>query len=313
MAEALFRVVRAGPLTSIQDVGRPGYARYGVTEGGPMDRIAHRIAHALAGNPPEAAGLEIDMQGLSLLCISGAVSFAFTGGDFTLASDGEAASGWLTGGIREGQRLDITMNRWGSWCYLAFAGEIAGTPWLGSKSVNPGWAVSGSTLKAGDEIVVHSARQEGRQIRPVPVPVFARPSPLINVVPGPQERFFAPQSFSTFYGAGFAVSSQYNRQGVRLEGPPLIISSSLDMPSEPIARGALQVDGSGQVSALMADHQTTGGYPKIATIITTSQDSLVQLRPRQRLRFAMTTPDDGVARLRRREARIRDYLAAVRQ
>ena len=188
-----------------------------------------------------------------------------------------------------------------------------GTLWLNSKSVNPGWAVSGGTLKAGDEITVRQAREHGQGLRPVPVPVFARPTPLIHVVPGPQERFFAPQSFRSFYDGSFAVSSQYNRQGMRLDGPLLTISSSLDMPSEPIARGALQVDGSGQVSALMADHQTTGGYPKIATIITTQPDSLVQLRPRQRLRFAMTTAEHGIARLRRREARIRDYLAAVRE
>lgn len=311
MGDAVLRVLRAGPLTSIQDLGRPGYARYGVTEGGPMDRTSHRIAQALAGNPPEAAGLEIDIQGLSLLCVSGAVGFAFTGGDFALTLDGEVASGWLKGEIRAGQRLDIAMNRWGNWCYLAFAGDVDGTMWLHSKSVNPGWAVSGGTLKAGDEIAVRAARHDGRALGPVPVPVFGRPSPLIHVVPGPQERFFAAQSFRTFYGESFAVSSQYNRQGIRLDGPPLTIGASLDMPSEPIARGALQVDGSGQISALMADHQTTGGYPKIATTITTSQDSLVQLRPRQRLRFAITTAEDGVARLRRRDARIRDYIGAA--
>lgn len=313
MADALLRVLRAGPLTSIQDLGRPGFARYGVTEGGPMDRTSHRIAQALAGNPPEAAGIEIDVQGLTLLCVSGAVRLAFTGGDFVLAREGETLASWLMGDIREGQRIDIRMNRWGSWCYLALAGVIEGTRWLGSKSVNPGWAVSGSSLKPGDEIVIRDAGYEDRALRPLPLPVFARPSPLIRVVPGPQERFFAPQSFKTFSEESFAVSTQYNRQGVRLEGPPLTIAASLDMPSEPIARGALQVDGSGQMSALLADHQTTGGYPKIATIITTSQDQFVQLRPRQRLRFEMTTAEDGIDRLRRREARIRDYLAAVRR
>lgn len=311
MAEAHFRVLRAGPLTSIQDLGRPGYARYGVTEGGPMDRSSHRIAQALAGNPPEAAGIEIDIQGLSLHCLAGAARFAFTGGDFTLTQDDETAAGWLMGEVREGQRIDIRMNRWGSWCYLAFAGEIEGTRWLNSMSVNPGWAVSGGTLRTGDVIVIRDARPGEAALRPLPLPVFARPSPLIHVVPGPQERFFAPQSFRDVFEGSFAVSSQYNRQGIRLEGPPLTISASLDMPSEPIARGALQVDGSGQISALMADHQTTGGYPKIATILSTSQDSLVQLRPRQRLRFAAATAEDGVARLRRREARIRDYVRAV--
>lgn len=311
MADALLRVLRAGPLTSVQDRGRPGFARYGVTGGGPMDRTAHRIGQALAGNPPTAAGIEVDTQGVSLLCLSGAVRFALTGGDFTLTLAGTAATGWLITDLREGQQLDIAMNRWGNWCYLAFAGDIEATQWLGSKSVNPGWAVSGRTLRTGDEILIRAAQQGGQSLRRIPVPIFARPSPLIHVVPGPQERFFAPETFQHFYGESFAISSQYNRQGIRLEGPLLAISASLDMPSEPITRGALQVDGSGQISALMADHQTTGGYPKIATIIKADQDGLAQLRPRQQLRFLMTTPEEGIVRLRQREARCQAYVEAL--
>jgi allophanate hydrolase len=312
VADALLRVLRAGPLTSVQDRGRPGFARYGVTDGGPTDRTAHRIGHALAGNPPTAAaGIEVDIQGVSLLCLSGAVRFAFTGGDFRLTLADLPATGWLIAELREGQQLDIAMNRWGNWCYIAFAGDIEATQWLGSKSVNPGWAVSGSTLKAGDEILIRGARHDGQAFRRIPVPVFARPSPMIRVVPGPQERFFAPETFRHFYGESFAISSQYNRQGIRLDGPPLAINASLDMPSEPVARGAIQVDGSGQASALMADHHTTGGYPKIATVITADQDGLAQLRPRQRLRFLMTTPEEGIARLRQQEARLEAYLEAL--
>ena len=313
MADAILRVLRAGPLTTVQDGGRPGFARYGVTEGGPMDRTAHLIGQHLAGNPADGAGLEIDTQGLSLLCLSGAVGFAVTGGDFALSLDGQQTTGWQTGELRAGQRLDIAMNRWGNWCYLAFAGDIQSTRWLGSRSVNPGWAVSGSRLKADDEIVVRDARVSERQPRRLPTPVFARPANTIHVVPGPQERFFAPESFTRFYGETFAVSTQYNRQGIRLDGPPLTISAALDMPSEPIVRGAVQVDGSGQASALLADHQTTGGYPKIGTIITADQDGLAQMRPRQRFRFAVTTAEDGIGRLRRRHARISAYLGAVQR
>lgn len=312
MAEALFRVTRAGPLCTVQDRGRPGFERVGVTEGGPMDRTSHMIGQMLAGNEGGAAGLEIDAQGIALHCVAGAVSFAFTGGDFTLTLAGERVTGWLTGEIREGQALEIAPNRWGNWCYLAFAGAVDSTVWLGSRSVNPGWSVSGERLKAGDVIRVAEARNRGHALRRIPTPVFARPKPLIQVVPGPQERFFTPEAFRNFLGESFAISSQYNRQGIRLDGPPLTIAGALDMPSEPIARGALQVDGSGQASALMADHQTTGGYPKIATVVSADQDRLAQLRPRQRLRFAATTPEEAIARLRRRAARIGDYVAALR-
>lgn len=312
MAEAVLRVLRAGPLTSVQDHGRPGFARYGVTEGGPMDRTSHMIGQCLAGNDPHAAGLEIDVQGLALACVSGAVSFAFTGGNFALHLDGESVTGWALGEIRAGQRLEITMGRWGNWCYLAFAGEIQSTTWLGSRSVNPAWSVSGGRLQANDLIHISQARHAGAGLRHIPTPVFARPSERVHVVPGPQERFFAAETFGRFYGESFAVTSQYNRQGIRLDGPPLTISAALDMPSEPIARGSIQIDGSGTAAALMADHQTTGGYPKIATLISADQDGLVQLRPGQRFRFVATTPEDAILRLRRRSARIRDYLSARR-
>ncbi len=311
MAEAIFRVLRAGTLCTVQDRGRPGFERVGVTEGGPMDRSSHMIGQLLAGNDGGAAGLEIDAQGIALECVEGAVSFAFTGGDFRLSLGGETVSGWLHAEIREGQTLDISQNRWGNWCYLAFSGRVDSTEWLGSRSVNPGWSVSGERLKAGDLIRVTEARAKGLALRRLPTPIFARPKPLIHVVPGPQERFFTPEAFRHFLGDSFAVSSQYNRQGIRLDGPPLAIAGALDMPSEPIARGAIQVDGSGQASALMADHQTTGGYPKIATIVSADQDRLAQLRPRQRLRFAATQPEDAIARLRRRHARLRDYLSAL--
>jgi allophanate hydrolase len=221
-------------------------------------------------------------------------------------------AGWHVAELREGQVLDIAMNRWGSWCYLALAGEVEAKPWLGSKSVNPAWSVSGSRLQAGDEIRITGARPGTLAPQRIPTPVFARPSQIIHVVPGPQERFFAAEAFARFYGETFAASSQYNRQGIRLEGPPLAISTALDMPSEPIARGAVQVDGSGQASVLMADHQTTGGYPKIATVISADQDRLAQHRPHGRFRFTSTTAEDAIARLRRREARIEAYLDALR-
>jgi biotin-dependent carboxylase-like uncharacterized protein len=278
-----------------------------------MDRTAHHAGQVLTGNPSGGAAIEIDVQGIALACTSGAVDLALTGGDFALQLDGNAAGGWCLAGLRQGQAIDITIHRWGSWCYLAFAGKIETAAWLGSQSVNPGWSISGSRLKAGDEIRVSSCRHSGHALRRLPIPIFARPSPVIHVVPGPQERFFAPEAFERLYGQVFSISTQYNRQGIRLEGPPLPVSAPLDMPSEPILRGAIQVDGSGQASVLMADHQTTGGYPKIGTVVSADQDCLAQLRPRTRIRFAMTTPEDGIARLRRRQASLSAYLEAVRR
>lgn len=312
MTEALFRVQRAGPLSTIQDKGRFSFARYGVTEGGPMDRVAHRIGQHLVGNPPGAAGLEIDVQGLTLECLSGEIRLAFTGGDFAVTIGETSMHGWLLAAIRSGERVDIRPHRWGVWCYVALAGEILAPQWLGSHSVNPAWSVSGQPLKPGDEIRVKMPPYEKQAPRHIPVPVFARPRSIVHVIPGPQERYFTPESLTRLYSETFAISTQYNRQGIRLDGTRLTIASALDMPSEPIVRGAIQVDGSGQASVLMADHQTTGGYPKIATVISADIDRLAQLRPRQALHFTATTVDEALERLRRQRALLDAYLATLR-
>ena len=312
MVEALFRVLRAGPLTTVQDGGRTGYARYGVTEGGPMDRVAHAIGQRVLGNPDGGTALEIDIQGLTLKCLSGAIAFAVTGGDFAVTLGKHAGNGWIVSTIRAGQRLEIQPRHWGNWCYLAFAGHIDAPQWLGSCSVNPAVMASGRPLATDDEIrVIASA---GREVphRRLPVPVFARPRPDIRVIPGPQERFFDPQAFARFYGEPFAVSTQHNRMGIRLEGPTLPIVAALDMPSEGILRGSVQVDGSGSPAVLMADHQTTGGYPKIATVISSDQDRLAQVRPRQPIRFVPTTVSRAIERLRLRQRLLADYVVTAR-
>lgn len=308
MAEAIFSVITAGPLSTVQDEGRPGYARYGVSAGGPMDRTSHRIGQAVLGGVSEGTALEIDLQGITLECLEGEACFALTGGDFTISVAGQDDSGWAVGRIRAGERLVVRPHRWGNWCYLAFSGVIAAGKWLGSRSVNPSLHVTGRRLAAGDVIRVAAVRPDARDPRRLPVPVFARPRPEIRAVTGPQERFFAADAFRLFHGAAFAVSTQYNRQGIRLDGPALPLAAALDMPSEPIARGSVQIDGSGQPSVLMADHQPTGGYPKIATVITADQDRLAQLRPRARFRFLETTSDAAIGLVRRREMLIRNYL-----
>jgi allophanate hydrolase len=310
--KALFRVRRAGPLTTVQDHGRIGFARFGVTAGGPMDRITHDLGQRIVGPCAQGTAIEIDVQGLSLDCIEGSVGFVLTGGDFAVAFGQTRETGWVIGGVHAGESVEITPNWWGNWCYLAFYGVIESAKWLGSRSVNPMLVVTGRQLRAGDIIAVTAEQSPKVEPRRIPVPVFVRPRSEIRVVAGPQERFFEPGAFEVLYNKEFAVSPQYNRQGIRLEGPGLRIASALDMPSEAIVRGSVQVDGSGQASILMADHQPTGGYPKIATVISTDQDRLAQLRPRSAIRFFQSTPASAIIRLRRREQLIRNYLSALR-
>lgn len=313
MADALFRVITAGPLSTVQDSGRPGFARFGVSAGGPMDRTSHRIGQSILGDIAEGTALEIDLQGLTLECLDNAADFALTGGDFSVAFGKASETGWVTGSICPGERMTIRPHRWGNWCYLAFSGVIDKPTWLGSRSVNPSLNVTGRRLVAGDVLrVVNVTASNKPGARRLPVPVFARPRPEIRIVTGPQERFFTEEAFGRFRGEAFAISTRYNRQGIRLDGPALPISTALDMPSEPVARGSVQVDGSGQASVLMADHQPTGGYPKIGTVISGDQDRLAQLRPRSLFRFIETNPAAAINMLRRRDQLIHSYLAALR-
>jgi allophanate hydrolase len=312
VADALFRVITAGPLSTVQDGGRPGFARFGVSAGGPMDRTSHRIGQSALGDIAEGTALEIDLQGLTLECLDGAADFALTGGDFSVAFGNASETGWVTNSICAGERMTIRPHRWGNWCYVAFSGVIDTPKWLGSRSVNPSLNVTGRRLVAGDVLRVVNVTAPNKPARRLPVPVFARPRPEIRFVAGPQERFFTEEAFGRFLGETFATSTRYNRQGIRLDGPALSISTALDMPSEPLARGSVQVDGSGQASVLMADHQPTGGYPKIGTVISGDQDRLAQLRPRSQFRFIETSPQAAIKMLRRRDLLIHSYLAALR-
>lgn len=312
MVETRLKVRAAGLLTTVQDKGRFGHQRYGVTEGGPMDRTAFAIGQAVLRKGPDGAAIEIGLGGLKLDCLSGDTAFAITGGDFTVSLAGRALQGWMVADLREGDCLDIRPRRWGNWCYLTFAGEIGAPRWLGSCSVNPALGLTGRPLAEGDEIVIAGGNIRTVASRQLPVPVSARPRPEIHLVPGPQERFFAPVAFERLFGQRFAISTQYDRMGIRLEGPELPIAAALDMPSEGILRGSIQVQGSGRAVALMADHQTTGGYPKIATVISIDQDTLAQLRPRQAVIFRPVSVERAVQRARIRRRALAAYMDSIR-
>lgn len=312
MVDTLLKVQAAGLLTTIQDKGRFGYQRYGVTEGGPMDRTAFAIGQAALRKGPDGTAIEIGLGGLKLDCLSGRTAFAVTGGDFTVSLAGRTLQGWTIADLSEGDCLEIRPRRWGNWCYLTFAGDIRAQRWLGSSSVNPALSFTGRPFAEGDEIVIDGGNLRTAASRQLPVPVFARPRPEIHLVPGPQERFFALAAFERLFGQMFAISTQYDRMGIRLEGPELPIATALDMPSEGILRGSIQVQGSGKAVALMADHQTTGGYPKIATVISTDQDTLAQLRPRQAVIFRPVSVERAVQWARIRRGALAAYIKTIR-
>jgi allophanate hydrolase len=311
MAEAVLRVVQAGPHVTVQDGGRFGAMRFGVPASGPMDRKALIVANTALGNAPGAAGIEVSLAGLVLECVAGAVTMAAAGGGFILDLDGDRLGSWSVFTLRAGQRLAVRRGPWGAWCCLAVTGRIAGAGWLGSLATHGSSGLGGGRLAAGAELRIEGAEAHPGWHRALPCPVSARPRPLLHAVAGPQDRFFPPEALLALQHEPFTLTAAYDRMGVRLSGPALRPQGALAIPSEPILRGSVQVAGDGVPAVLLADHQTTGGYPKIATVISDDLDGFAQCRPGQVLRFRLVSPEQAVSIARQRAQSFARYLAGV--
>lgn len=294
------RLTHVGPHVTWQDAGRPGLLRFGVPASGPMDRGAFALARAAVRTTGPV--LEISPGGLALECLTGAVSLALAGGGFVVERQGRAWRGgsWCRLTLQAGDRLVVRPGFWGNWTYLAFAAPVEVAGWLGSQATHGPSGLGGGRPEADLTLPEAALWPEG----PLPCPVWARPLGQVRATRGPQDRFFAPEVLATFFAARFSPSPAFDRMGLRLQGPVLPPEGALAIPSEPILRGSVQVNGAGVASVLMADHQTTGGYPKIATVVDADLDGLAQLRPGQALRFAEVSPEAAAELTRARRARV---------
>lgn len=312
MSLARLRVARAGPHVTVQDAGRPGFLRFGVPWSGPMDRAAHAAALAALGADPQAPALEVSLGGLTLDCLEGALTVALTGGAFRLLIDGVPRGAWTVASLRAGQRLEVRPGPSGAWATLAFAGRLRARRWLGAAATHGPSGFGGGAVAEGAELIVEDAALREDREGPVAEPPWAAaPLATARVTLGPQDRHFAADTLAAFLSEPFAITESRDRMGARLAGPSLTPSARLDIPSEAIARGSVQVSGDGAATVLLADHQTTGGYPKIATVISADLDGLAQLRPGERLRFAAVTPEEAVAAARARATEAAAHLAAA--
>ncbi len=292
------QVLFAGPHVTWQDRGRPGLMRFGVPASGPMDRAAFDIATRAAGSD---LAIEVSLGGLALRA-EGEVSLALAGGGFIAETEARGGS-WQVLTLRAGQSLRLRPGFWGAWTYLAIAGQVELTPWLGARATHGPSGLGGGRLVTGQVLEVAAPRLLPTAL--LPCPVHARPRRLLRAVAGPQDRFFAPEDLAAFFAAPFVVSTAIDRMGLRLEGPALVPRGALSIPSEPLLRGSVQVNGAGQATVLMADHQTTGGYPKIATILDADLDALARLRPGEKVEFRQVSPAEALQieradRIRRR-------------
>lgn len=312
MSTAQLKVSFAGPLVTFQDAGRLGQLRFGCPPSGPMDRVAHAAANAAMGNPLGATCIEVSLGGLILECRDGAVSFAVAGGDFSVSCGQAKLASWQVHNLQAGERLTIRGGASGSWCYVAFAGAMQAQSWLGSTATHYLSGLGGGQLLAGQTLEI-----AGAELRPDRVGSFTASSAdkglvgIIRVGVGPQEAQFVPGTLQAFLGGTYRLTDAFDRMGVRLEGPKLALKDALSIPSEPILRGSVQVSGEGVPTVLLADHQTTGGYPKIATVLSCDTDRLAQMRSGDSFRFQAVTPEEAVVLMRTDHAARQAYLASL--
>ena len=298
MSDVEFSISFAGPLVTFQDIGRPGNMRYGVSASGPMDIVSFEAANAVLGNETKQTAIEISLGGLILQCHEGSITLAITGGDFLIEYQGQKISSWTVLTIQKGERLSVRAGKSGSWAYLAFSGKLNVKDWLNSSSTHSTSGFGGGVLKTGQKFTITDASNQANRIGPILKPNF-NTNDLIHAVLGPQDQYFMNTAIKIFSDSIFKVSDNYDRMGMQLTGPKLELKSALSIPSEPVVKGSIQVSGDGIPTILLADHQTTGGYPKIATVISSDINRLVQLRSNQNVEFILINSNEALQKTRK--------------
>jgi biotin-dependent carboxylase-like uncharacterized protein len=279
-------VISPGPLTTIQDLGRPGWAHIGVPRSGAADRDSLKLANRLLGNEDGAAALETTLVGPQLRASGGAVTVALTGAQVNARVDDRPVPMDTVVELREGETLKVGTAKVGLRTYVAFAGGIEVPLVLGSAATDTLTGLGPAALARGQILPLADARSDR-----VPA-MAARPSPstapLLRAILGPRADWFTAVAISRLTGEPFTVTAMSNRIGLRLEGPTLERARADELLSEGLVPGAIQVPAGGQPILLLADHPTTGGYPVIAVVVEPDLPIAAQLRPGQQLRFQTT-------------------------
>jgi antagonist of KipI len=297
-------VVKPGWLTTVQDLGRYGYQQYGVPVSGAMDRFSYIVANRLVGNQDQDAALEITLKGPELLFEQDTI-VAVTGADLRPSVNGIGMPRWTSVLVKAGSRLAFGARRAGGRSYLAIAGGIDVPVVLGSRSTHTSsqtGGMKGRALAQGD-VLISGAKSSHRSTRiGRSIPESLRPGysilTTLRILPGPQRDSFSEQGLEVLTTNSYRLSSQSDRMGYRLEGPKLTHAGTGQCISDGTAMGALQVLPNDQPILLMADRQTTGGYPKIAVVISADLRLAGQLMPGDTVEFKTTTLSEALAAMK---------------
>ena len=305
-------VLEPGLFTAVQDLGRTGYQRLGIPVSGAIDPVALRVANVVVGNPQDTAGLEIALVGPMFEVQADSVRVAVCGGASALTienGDGETrqVKAMESVTLERGARFRIGSIEGTAVAYLAVAGGFDLPPFMGSLStyVRGGFGgLEGRALRKGDRLPLVRATAPDRadlRLEAVDLP----PARVVRVMPGPQDDWFTPEAMATFLGSEYVVTRDADRMGLRLDGPCLTHSKGANIVSDAIAPGAIQVPGNGLPIVLIADRQATGGYPKIATVISADLPALGRVSPGARLRFEAVRLEEAEAARMHLETRLR--------
>ena len=317
MSIETLEIVSPGMLTSVQDLGRRGYQRYGIPVSGAMDAPALRVANILVGNRENAAGLESTVIGPTIRFLSETI-IALTGGDLGASLNGAPVPMWQSVSAPADSVLTFQGPRDGIRGYLAVAGGIDVPALMGSRStyMKGGFGgFDGRALGEGDILKTLISRippdSGGVILPPDLLPSEYGHSHHLRVVIGPQGDAFPPESVNAFTASEYSVSIQSDRMGYRLEGPAVKHSAGADIISDATALGSVQIPGDGNPIILLADRGTTGGYTKIATVIGPDLSLLAQAMPGDKVRFSSVSFADARAAFMEQESFIADIKRAV--
>lgn len=281
-----------GLLTTVQDLGRPGFGAMGVSPSGAADPVALRLANLLVGNEPGAAALEITLLGGRFTFPQGAL-VAVTGANFGAMLNGTSLNMWTPHALHPGATLSLGPTRDFARGYLAIAGGIQVKAFLGSASthlLSGLGGFQGRALRKGDVLTLGDPQHKVQKRKMNENALLAwQPRDVLRVTDGPQFECFPEESRQAFFRTAFRVSEESDRLGLRLEGATVKVNGAAEMITEGVCLGAIQITPSGQPIILFVEQQTTGGYPKIANVIGADLHRLGQMRPRNEIRFERTS------------------------
>jgi antagonist of KipI len=323
---------KPGLQTSVQDLGRPGFQQYGVVAGGAMDPYAHRVANLLVGNSENCATIEAALAGPSIRFETDSL-IALAGGDLSPSIDGEPVPMWRPVAVKAGAVLSFGMAVSGCRVYVAVAGGIEVPEVMGSRSTYTKARIGGldgRCLEKGDRLPVGNPSIHAKQwtatvlskaghkqfcaadwsVSDDLIPLYGKEAE-IRMMRGPQHHWFDEESLAAFFGGIFTVSSESDRMGYRLKGDTLRLSEPRELLSEGVVAGAVQVPSGGSPILLMADRQTTGGYPKIGQAAAVDLPIVAQMQPGAKLRFREVSVEEAQQQLTHQKKQLSELKLSV--